>query len=107
MREGDAVWDVFAGVGPLAVAAAARKRCRVLANDANPAAAHDGRRPDSPTVHSAETGLALSPQTTDGATTHVLTLTHDETCDENTTQSINAHNGGGTRRKIHTVFDGV
>jgi len=33
---GDTVYDVFAGVGPFALAASVSKHCRVLANDLNP-----------------------------------------------------------------------
>lgn len=36
LNDGDVVYDVFAGIGPFAVPAAKRKRCRVLANDLNP-----------------------------------------------------------------------
>ena len=35
LRNGDVVYDVFAGVGPFAVPAA-RKKCIVFANDLNP-----------------------------------------------------------------------
>lgn len=36
LNDGDVVYDVFAGIGPFAIPAAKRKRCRVLANDLNP-----------------------------------------------------------------------
>ena len=36
LPDGAVVYDVFAGVGPFAIPAAKKKRCRVYANDLNP-----------------------------------------------------------------------
>ena len=37
LKEGEVLCDMFCGIGPLAVKAAAKKRIKVIANDLNPA----------------------------------------------------------------------